>query len=142
MTTEWSLDMTRQQNATGDDAAKTGALTPNELADLFVERLAAGDLDGLIELYEPDALFAPNPATEVTGVNSIREQLAPYISAGARMTLELRRIAVIDDVALISNDATLVGLFEQPLVTTTTEVARRQQDGRWLYAIDHPFFSH
>jgi ketosteroid isomerase-like protein len=131
-----------QQTASAADAAKAGAQTPHQLADLFVERLAAGDLDGLIELYEPGALFAPNPATEVTGIDNIREQLGSYIGAGARITLNLRRIAVSEDIALISSDATLVGLGEEPLVTTTTEVVRRQQDGRWLYAIDHPFFSH
>jgi len=26
------------------------------------------------------------------------------------------------------------------LATTTTEVARRQPDGRWLYVVDDPFF--
>jgi ketosteroid isomerase-like protein len=134
--------MTGQPTADRATPLKAGAATPQELADLFVERLAAGDLDGLVELYEPEALFAPNPATEVSGSDAIRSELAAYVSAGARITLQLRRIAEIDGLALISSDATVVGLGDQQLVTTTTEVARRQSDGRWLYAIDHPFFSH
>ncbi|MFE3279194.1 YybH family protein [Nocardia sp. NPDC059239] len=133
--------MTRQYTANSASPAKF-ADRPQQLAELFVERLAAGDLDGLVELYEAGALFAPNPATEVSGSAAIREQLADYVSAGARITLDLRRIAVIEDIALMSSNATVVGFGEQPLVTTTTEVARRQPDGRWLYAVDHPFFNH
>ncbi|MGW4125929.1 YybH family protein [Nocardia sp. NPDC004711] len=133
--------MTGQHTTNSAPTAKF-ADTPQQLAELFAERLAAGDLDGLVELYESAALLAPNPATEVSGSAAIREQLAGYVDAGARITLDLRRIAVIEDIALISNEATVVGFGEQPLVTTTTEVARRQPDSRWLYAVDHPFFNH
>ncbi|MEV4127253.1 nuclear transport factor 2 family protein [Nocardia sp. NPDC049707] len=118
------------------------AETPEQLAELFVERLAAGDLDGLVELYEPAAVFAPNPALEVGGSATIRERLAGYVEAGARITLDARRIVMAEDIALISTHARVVGFGAEPLVTTTTEVARRQADGRWLYAIDHPFFGH
>jgi ketosteroid isomerase-like protein len=64
------------------------------------------------------------------------------VAADARITLDLRRIVVVEDIALISTHARVVGFGAEPLVTTTTEVARRQGDGRWLYAIDHPFFEH
>ena len=43
---------------------------------------------------------------------------------------------------MLSNRATAEGLLPGGAVlsTTTTEVARRQPDGRWLYVIDDPFF--
>src|SRR5262245_4658854 len=128
--------------AAGSPSRLGYAETPQELAQLFAARLAVGDLDGLVALYEPEALFAPDPETEVSGHAAIREQLAGYVHAGARITLELRRIALIDDIALMASDAEVIGLGERPLVTTSREVARRQPDGRWLYAIDHPFFDH
>ena len=31
--------------------------SPNHLMELFNERASAGDLEGLLELYEPDAVF-------------------------------------------------------------------------------------
>ncbi|MFE5284551.1 nuclear transport factor 2 family protein [Nocardia sp. NPDC056611] len=123
-------------------AARTPELagTPEELAELFEKRLAAGDLDGLVELYEPGAVLAPAPGTVVAGADAIRESLRDYIAAGARVSLSLRQIHTAGDIALLSSDATVTGLASQPLTTTTTEVARRQPDGRWLYAVDHPFF--
>jgi ketosteroid isomerase-like protein len=43
---------------------------------------------------------------------------------------------------LVSNVATVTGVTPDgsPLVTTTTEILRRQPDGRWLHVVDDPFF--
>ena len=49
---------------------------------------------------------------------------------------------LVDDIALLSNEYTLEGTGEdgKPFTLTgkTSEVVRRQPDGRWLYIIDHP----
>ncbi|WP_067547683.1 HD domain-containing protein [Nocardia crassostreae] len=95
-------------------AARTPELaaTPEELAELFVKRLAAGDLDGLVELYKPAAVFAPAPAMTVYGTEQIRESLRDYVSAGSRVSLQLRRIHTAGDIALLSSDATVTGLAD------------------------------
>ncbi|MFD8793553.1 YybH family protein, partial [Streptomyces vinaceus] len=114
--------------------------TPQALAEFFTRYLAAGDLDGLLSLYEPDAHFVPTPGTHLTGADAIREGLRHLIDAGARLTLELRDIRQVGDIALLSNRATLTGLGPDPLTTDTTEVVRRQPDGSWAHVIDDPFF--
>lgn len=38
-----------------------GASCPSKASKLFEERFAAGDLDGLVDLYENGALFTGNP---------------------------------------------------------------------------------
>jgi uncharacterized protein (TIGR02246 family) len=118
------------------------ATTPDQLGPLFTRYLAAGDLEALVSLYEPAATLRPEPGRVASGTDAIRESLQAYVEAGARISLELRTIRTTGDLALLSNRATAEGLLPGGAVlsTTTTEVARRQPDGRWLYVIDDPFF--
>jgi hypothetical protein len=44
------------------------ARTPEEVAQLWAESFAAGDLDALVELYEADAMLVPQPGEVVTGI--------------------------------------------------------------------------
>jgi hypothetical protein len=43
------------------------------VAQLFTDYLEAGDLDGLVSLYEPAAHFVPAPDTPLVGTSAIRE---------------------------------------------------------------------
>ena len=115
---------------------------PDELGPLFMRFLDAGDLAGLVSLYEPRATFRPEPGRLVSGTDAIRESLRGYVEAGARLSLELRVIHTVGDLAVVSNRAEAHGLLPEGevLSTTTTEVVRRQPDGRWLYVVDDPFF--
>ncbi|MFI6444580.1 hypothetical protein [Kitasatospora sp. NPDC050543] len=67
--------------------------------------------------------------------------LQQLIDNGARLKLELREIRHVDDVALVSNTATLTGVDPEPVISTTTEILRRQPDGGWVHVVDDPFFS-
>ena len=118
------------------------ASSPEGLARLFVDFLATGDLDGLVSLYEPDATLQPEPGRLVSGTAAIRESLRTYVEAGARISLDTRKLHLVGDLALMSCRAKVDGLLPdgELLATTTTEVARRQPDGRWLYVVDDPFF--
>ena len=40
--------------------------TPEAVVERFSELLADGDLEAMMQLYEPDAAFAPNPASRRT----------------------------------------------------------------------------
>lgn len=50
-----------------DDAEREGATQPEELSRLIVERLNAGDVDGRVALYEPDAVLALPDGQVATG---------------------------------------------------------------------------
>jgi ketosteroid isomerase-like protein len=130
----------------GDEPPATqtegAATSPEGLARLFVDFLATGDLDGLVSLYEPTATFQPEPSQLVSGTAAIRESLRKFVEAGARISLDPRKLHLVGDLALMSSRAKVEGLLPDSklLATTTTEVARRQPDGRWLYVVDDPFF--
>ncbi|MER5536713.1 SgcJ/EcaC family oxidoreductase [Streptomyces mirabilis] len=121
--------------------ARRRAETPQQVGSLFMEYLEAGDVEGLVSLYEPSAHFVPTPGTHLVGTDAIRKAMQQMVDSGARLNLEPREIRQVDDVALVSNNAILTGAGQEPVVSTTTEILRRQPDGGWVHVVDDPFFS-
>ncbi|MFJ3308419.1 SgcJ/EcaC family oxidoreductase [Streptomyces sp. NPDC086549] len=121
--------------------ARRRAETPQQVGTLFMEYLEAGDVEGLVSLYEPDAHFVPTPGTHLVGTDAIRTAMQQMVGSGARLRLEPREIRQVGDVALVSNHATLIGAGPEPVVSTTTEILRRQPGGGWVHVVDDPFFS-
>ncbi|MGW5877277.1 HD domain-containing protein [Nocardiopsis terrae] len=118
------------------------ATRPEQLGRLFERFLAVGDVDRLVDLYEPDAVFAPRPGAVVRGRTAVRDALRAYVAEGTRVGLVRRRSEESAGLALMSHTATVSGLpGGRTMTTVTTELARRQPDGRWLYAVDDRFFS-
>jgi uncharacterized protein (TIGR02246 family) len=96
------------------------------------------DLDGLMTLYADDARMVTMVGAIAEGLDAIREQWAGVLAMDGRMTVESRFAIEMGDLAVLSNTWTLSAGGEQ-MSGTTSEVARRQPDGSWLYIIDHPY---
>ncbi|HEU4543224.1 MAG TPA: hypothetical protein VFR23_18990 [Jiangellaceae bacterium] len=47
------------------DTAREQAFQPEDLSRFIVERLNAGDVDGMVALYEPDAVLAVGRARRI-----------------------------------------------------------------------------
>ena len=60
--------------------------SPEELDQLFSEALNAGDLDALVALYEPQAVFITDPGKTVTGTAAIREVLSAFVAMKPKIT--------------------------------------------------------
>jgi uncharacterized protein (TIGR02246 family) len=122
--------------------ARRRAETPEQVAALFTEYLETSDLDGLVSLYEPNAHFVAAPGLLLVGTVAIRDALRQMIDSGARIRLEPRNIRRVDDLALVSNTATVTAATPEakPVTSTTTQILRRQPDGGWLHILDDPFF--
>jgi len=118
------------------------AATAEQLGEVFMRLLAAGDLDGLVSLYELGATLVPAPDRPVTGTELIRDALGSLIRNRVSIKLVPRKIHVSGDIALVSNVATVIGTTpdRSAITTHTTEILRRQPDGRWAYVLDDPFF--
>jgi ketosteroid isomerase-like protein len=110
---------------------RESAMEPEDLSRLFVERANAGDLDGLVALYEPDAVLAFPAGQVTTGSQAIRQVYARLLDDRPTFTAGERRPALRHgDLALTSTRLGGSGV--------TVEVARRQPDGTWLWVIDNP----
>ncbi|MFB9904133.1 YybH family protein [Allokutzneria oryzae] len=106
------------------------ARQPEDLGRLFVERANAGDVEGLVALYEPDAVLAV-PGGQVQGAALIREFYAKLLADGPRFAPGEGQPALRKgNLALTS---TLL-----PGGNATAEVARRQPDGSWRWVVDQP----
>ncbi|WP_413804845.1 nuclear transport factor 2 family protein [Streptomyces sp. OE57] len=121
--------------------APAAAETPDQLARLFLERFQAGDVDGLIALYEPSGILGRLGDDPATGHEAIRAELRRLIDDKVAIDLSIRSVRETGGLALVSHTATITRRDGAATVVDTTEVTRRQADGRWLYAIDDPFFA-
>ncbi len=107
------------------------ARDPQDLARFFLERANAGDADGLVALYEPDAVLVGPDGQVMRGAEAIRDFYAGLLASRPTFVAGEQRPALRrGDIALTSSRL-VNGIV-------TAEVARRQPDGTWRWAIDQP----
>ena len=114
------------------------AQSPEEVDVLFEKYLNAGDLDGLVALYEAGATLIPSPGEAATGSAAIRESLAAFVGMKPVIDLKVQRSIVNGDIAVLFSDWTMTG-GGQEMAGKTVEVVRRQADGSWRFVIDDPY---
>jgi uncharacterized protein (TIGR02246 family) len=117
------------------------ATTPEQIHRLFEDTFNAGDIDGLMELYEPDAALIAQPGSVAYGPEPIRAALLGFLALKGNIALDTKLVATVGDLAYLSNTWSLRGTGPDgspvALGATTAEVARRQPDGTWRYVIDN-----
>jgi len=112
-----------------DDAGREPARDPQDLERLLVSRERAGDVEGMMALYEPHAVIDCGDGRLLQGTEAIRSFFAGVVATGRKFEFGEQRPAVIGgDLALTST--------RLPDGSVTAEVARRQGDGTWLWVID------
>jgi ketosteroid isomerase-like protein len=105
------------------------AVEPDDLERLLVERVNAGDVDGLVALFEPDAAMAFSPGKVATGSQAIRQVFNDFVASGVKLTLGQQQPTLrVGDLALTSTRLNSGDV--------TAEIARRQPDGTWRWVID------
>ena len=116
---------------------------PEDLDRVFAGALNTGNIDELMALYEPQASLMASPGKIVVGSEAIREALAGFIAGKPKMTLTPRVVARTTDLAVLASkwSLTMTGPDGKPAQMSgeSIEVARRQADGTWRFAIDLPF---
>jgi len=107
------------------------AADPNDLARFFVERANAGDVEGVVALYEPGAVLAFPSGHVATGHEEIRQVYEEFLAARPVLAPGYQRPALVSgSLALTSTELTTGAV--------TVEIAHRQPDGYWLWAVDQP----
>lgn len=111
------------------DAEREPARDPQDLERLLVARQRAGDIEGMVALFEPDALIHAYDGRVVRGHDEMRDYYREIAAAGRLFTMGQQQPAMVNgDLALTSTRSTNGSV--------TAEVARRQPDGTWLWFID------
>lgn len=105
------------------------ALEPEDLDRYFLERANAGDVEGVVALYEPAALLAFPVGHVTVGSEQIRGVYSDLFAGSPSFAGQIRPPVRHGDLAITSTI--------RP-GNATVEVARRQADGTWLWVIDQP----
>lgn len=117
------------------------ANSPEQIHREFESAFNAGDMDGLLSLYEPDAALIPQPGALAEGVDEIKPALQAFLDLGGTISLDTKTVVTVGDLAYLSNRWSLTGTTpdgeQLEMGAVTAEVARRQGDGTWLYVIDN-----
>ena len=103
------------------------ALDPQDLARLLVSRANAGDVEGMVALYEPDAALARGDGLIAVGTDAIRKFYTHLLASGRPFDLGEQRPAMLrDNLALTSTR------LPNGIVT---------RYGTWLWVIGQPSIS-
>jgi uncharacterized protein (TIGR02246 family) len=116
---------------------------PIDTVKQIVAALNRGDLDAALSLYGADAVLVADPGQLARGPAELRAALGRLVDLKPRLTVQAERLVEAGDTALYISRWTLQGTDpagqEVSLAGESSDVLRRQDDGRWLIAIDNPW---
>ncbi|MEN8145335.1 MAG: nuclear transport factor 2 family protein [Gemmatimonadota bacterium] len=105
------------------------AKEPNDLEMFFVKRANAGDVGGLVALYESNAILDSGGGGVAIGTTQIREFFVKFLADRPQLDPSIQAAALCSgDLALTSSRLSNGEI--------TAEIARRQPDGTWLWVVD------
>jgi uncharacterized protein (TIGR02246 family) len=118
-----------------------GITDPHALHMAWAARFNARDVDGMLEFFEPDAVFVPQPGMPTTGEDSVNAMMG-FLQAGLPIRLTTRHVYVIGDIALAIAEWAIKGTAADGSTVDfhgkTADVLRKGREG-WKFAIDNPF---
>jgi len=117
--------------------------TPVEMNPIFAAAFNSGRVENLLALYEPNAVLITQSGESLSGLPAIKAELSKLLALGGEMISENIYAYQNEEIALLRARFILKTKKSngEPLEITghTSEIVRRQKDGRWLYIVDHPF---
>ncbi len=113
------------------------AMSPKEICRLFQQYMAEGDIDSVLSVYDPDAVFLNQSGEVKKGGEALRQELAPFAAVKAIFDYNIKQVIQAGEIALMHTQWTVSA--PQPMSMYAIEVARRQPNGTWRWLIGDPF---
>ena len=120
------------------------AQTPEECDYLFGEYINSGDLDRLLQLYDPACSLVQRDGHVASGHAAIREVLGRLVAMQPEFSSKVVKVVKAgDNLAMVYSDWTM-SAHRPPegqiaVAGKAIEVVRRRSDGTWLVILDDPF---
>jgi uncharacterized protein (TIGR02246 family) len=115
---------------------------PEDWPRQFAERLNAGDVDAVMELYDPEARFVAPSGEILEGRDRIRDKVAALVGAKTIFQSSVVQAITAGDIAQLYTDFDGTALDPSgktvEVQSRAIEVLRRQPDGSWLLIIGDP----
>ena len=116
---------------------------PQDMNAAFAAAVRSGDVEEVLALYEPGALLASQPGRRSRGIEEIRAALTELVAIGGTIESRNNYCMQVGEIALLQGEWTLSTTAPDgsplELGSRTAEIVRRQEDGSWLYVVDHAF---
>lgn len=120
--------------------------TPEAVHKNYSEYFRTSDLEGLVSLYEPNAVVVGEDGSEIKGTAKIREMFADALKCKGTLKIETLSEFQVDNIASIRVKWHMQAMDpdgnEVDISNVASEVMRKQPDGNWLYIIDQPCTKH
>ena len=114
---------------------------PEDVIPSVVERFNSGNLEAMLELYHPEAVFVASDGQVITDRNMFGAQFQHDMNLGAPLRATVRHVFVGGDIAQIVLDWSIDGTGPdgKPVHVhgTASDIMRRGPDGVWRYIIDN-----
>ena len=109
----------------------------------LTDAMNRGDLEAAAALYAADAVLVGQPGATARGHAKIREALSAFLALRPALTTVASQVLEAGDVALYIGRWRLTGVGPDgapvEMGGESTDVLRRQSDGRWLIVVDDPW---
>ena len=108
------------------------AYKPEDIANLFLEYINSGNIDGLVSLYENNAALVTSSEYEIArGSEEIKDFYLKLLTSNPKFEKGQQRPAITNGNISLTSSRLVNGFV-------TAEVARKQADGSWRWIIDQP----
>ncbi len=119
------------------------ARTPADVDRIFAAALSAGDVEGALAMYEPDAVYQGGAEPPRRGHDEIRDTLTRLVALNPTLTIHEVDVLENGDLAVLRARWTFTGIDPETDESMeqhgrSIEVVRRQPDGSWKFTIDLP----
>lgn len=117
------------------------AASPEALSASFAAAINGGDADAALALWAHDAVIVGADGQSLSGHEQIAPALRALVSNGTQVEIEISRLYVAGDVAVVAGTLTITGTGQTAFRTRSqsTVVYKRGDDGRWRIALDAPW---
>ena len=117
--------------------------TPEDLLQAFFRAFNQGELDAIMAMYEPQSCMVAESGHLAEGRAAVREAFIGALAMKSTLTPEKHKIVTANDLALSVIKWSLQGTAPdgRPVRKEgiSSDVMRKQPDGRWLFVIDNPW---
>jgi uncharacterized protein (TIGR02246 family) len=113
------------------------ARSPHDICRLFQQYMAEGDIDAVLSVYDPEAVFLNQSGQAKKGTEGLRQELAPFAARKVIFEYDIKQVIEAGEIALMHTQWKVTA--ERQMTVYAIEVARRQPDGTWRWLIGDPF---
>ncbi|MDF2681655.1 MAG: hypothetical protein K0R47_2845 [Brevibacillus sp.] len=118
-------------------------MKPEDMNAAFADAYNTSDIDNLLALYEPNGILVNHNGDPSHGIEQIRKTLEDLLQFQGSMISKNIYCIPFENIALLRAHFILqtkgADGSQIQIQGHTSEIVRKQQDGSWLYIVDHPF---